>query len=122
VWAWLKHKSPTAVFNISKVYAPFFPSITQNLMHTCCSFSPHSEHGQKCDKAHVHALVWPKLDRHCPLILGRPLRHGERRLKATFQQRGTSQLLLPVELQNQSRSLLITPYIALYLKMSIFSM
>jgi hypothetical protein len=39
---------------------------------------------------------------------GRPLCCGERTLKATFQQRGASQLLPLAELRNQSRNLLIT--------------
>jgi len=34
----LKRSLPKAVFNISKVFASFFPSLRQNMIHTRCSF------------------------------------------------------------------------------------
>jgi len=50
----LKHCSTKAVLNISNVSAPFLPSFTQHLMHTCCSCSPKIPHGTNNNKVQIH--------------------------------------------------------------------
>lgn len=58
VRARLTHSSPKAVFNISKVSAPFFPSLkAKRDPHTLFLLFRHFERDPKCDETQVHVLV-----------------------------------------------------------------
>jgi hypothetical protein len=92
VRARLKRSLPKAVFNISKVFAPFFPKFkAERDSYTLFLPLQHSESDPKCDEGLVHVIFRPKM----LMVSGRPLCRRERRLKATIQQRCVSQLFPP---------------------------
>jgi hypothetical protein len=103
-----KNPSQTAVFNVSTV------SATKAKLDegTLFLYFRRFDRGPKCHEAPVHVLFRPKQERHSIRVSGRPFYGRERKLKAKFQQRGSSQFLLPTELQKQSWKLLdYTSYI-----------